>query len=99
MRYLIVAVTSGIVAITTLPSAVLADAPDCTQGLGGSAIECEGQSLAVTPNVEPTSAAGSRGVSGTSSGKKYVPYNRLSTGPDRQPCATTGYVEEGTTPP
>jgi hypothetical protein len=28
-----------------------------------------------------------------------VPYNRLSTGPDGKPCATTGYVEEGTTPP
>ncbi|HEX3621034.1 MAG TPA: hypothetical protein VHT97_01830 [Acidimicrobiales bacterium] len=28
-----------------------------------------------------------------------MPYNRLSTGPDGKPCATTGYVEEGTTPP
>jgi hypothetical protein len=36
---------------------------------------------------------------GTLNTKKYVPYNRLSTGPDGQPCATTGYVEEGTTPP
>lgn len=30
--------------------------------------------------------------------KKYVPYNRLSTGPDGKPCATTGYVEEGVAP-
>lgn len=31
--------------------------------------------------------------------KKYVPYNRLGTGPDGKPCATTGYVEEGVAPP
>lgn len=30
--------------------------------------------------------------------KRYVPYNRLATGPDGQPCATTGWVEEGTAP-
>ncbi len=30
--------------------------------------------------------------------KRYVAYNRLSTGPDGQPCATTGYVEEGVVP-
>jgi len=40
------------------------------------------------------------GPASTSSGptKKYVPYNRLGTGLDGQPCATTGYVEEGVTP-
>jgi len=31
--------------------------------------------------------------------KRYVPYNRLATGPDGKPCATTGYVEEGVIPP
>jgi hypothetical protein len=30
--------------------------------------------------------------------KTYVPYNRLGTGPDGKPCASTGYVEQGTTP-
>jgi len=28
-----------------------------------------------------------------------VPYNRLLTGADGKPCAATGYVEQGTTPP
>ena len=38
--------------------------------------------------------------SGSPSGPRitYVPYDRLSTGPDGQGCVTTGYVVEGTTP-
>jgi hypothetical protein len=30
--------------------------------------------------------------------KKYVPYDRLTTGPDGQACMTTGYYEQGTSP-
>jgi hypothetical protein len=38
------------------------------------------------------------GGSGSGASRKYVPYDRLSTAPDGQPCVTTGYVEEGVTP-
>ncbi|MCA1704830.1 MAG: hypothetical protein LC808_16815, partial [Actinobacteria bacterium] len=29
--------------------------------------------------------------------KRYVAYDRLTTGADGQPCVTTGYIEEGGT--
>ena len=79
-------------------SRALAESPGCTQGLGGTAVQCEGESVSVVPVSQVDEAAGSRAGS-SASGKKYVAYNRLSTGPDGQPCATTGYVEAGVTPP
>jgi hypothetical protein len=48
-----------------------------------------------TIQIGPNGRTATRVVTAT---KRYVPYNRLGTGPDGQPCATTGYVEENTTP-
>ncbi len=66
----------------------------------GDAVDCEGQLNDVTPvkmDAQSNRPSGSRSDT-VASTKKYVPYNRLTTGADGQPCATTGYVEEGSTP-
>ena len=45
-----------------------------------------------------TRTVGTGATAGGGSSKTYVPYDRLTTGPDGQPCMTTGYYEEGTVP-
>jgi hypothetical protein len=51
------------------------------------------------PTAQNSSAATSTvSKSGTAVAKKYVPYDRLITGPDGQGCVTTGYVEQGVQP-
>ena len=58
------------------------------------------QRATYSPIVGTNTASSSPGkTTSNASTKIYVPYNRLSTGPDGQPCATTGYVEMGQTPP
>lgn len=65
-------------------------------------VACAGEDAASGSST--TKAGSSDGsvsfVTTNSSGstKRYVPYNRLATGPDGQPCATTGWVEEGIAP-
>lgn len=83
--------------------AASAESPEesCGNTPGGGIVYC---SRGLAGNTITATSGGSRAGAisqSISSGptKKYVPYNRLSTGPDGQPCATTGYVEEGTTPP
>jgi len=71
----------------------------CGNTPGGGVIYCsrgrDGDIVTTVSSGRPSST--SAGTAGTT--KKYVPYNRLITGPDGQPCATTGYVEEGVAPP
>lgn len=100
MRRLITSFVSTLVVAVAVPFVALASGAECTQGLGGSAITCAGD-YATMVSTSQSIQSNTTGNSSTSSGpaKKYVPYNRLTTGPDGQPCATTGYVEEGTTPP
>ncbi|MCA1704506.1 MAG: hypothetical protein LC808_15090, partial [Actinobacteria bacterium] len=65
----------------------------------GAAIDCTGnRSSSVVLVNQPTAASGPSAPRLSGPAKKYVPYNRLSTGPDGQPCATTGYVEEAVAP-
>lgn len=76
-----------------------ADAPLCTRGLDGSYLVCEGSTSSVPPGSSLTiqnAATNSVGSGGTT--RKYFPYNRLVTGADGQPCVTTGYYAEGTSP-
>ena len=51
-----------------------------------------------TGAVNSVSTSGQSNSFNTGPAKRYVPYNRLVNGPDGQPCATTGYVEEGSVP-
>lgn len=63
----------------------------------GSAIICDPSDLDITyPTRE--SGSGSPTLVSRGSDKKYVAYDRLTTGPDGQGCVTTGYIEEGTAP-
>lgn len=49
--------------------------------------------------IQPKNS-GARGSSPSSGPtKKYLPYDRILTGPDGNPCVGTGYYEEGTPPP
>ena len=98
MRHLITLLAAGLLALTVTPDISLADVPGCTQGLGGTAVQCEGNATSAPPTSLSVSTARTGGSPSAGPVKKYVPYNRLSTGPDGQPCATTGYVEEGVTP-
>lgn len=50
-------------------------------------------------STDTTATPVSTSSSGTSgSSRTYVPYDRLTTGPDGLGCVTTGYIEQGTTP-
>lgn len=87
------------------PSAIWAAGGDCNDREVGAVIcppERTSGSSSVTYTPTPAiSGGGSSARSGTSSGSnvKYVPYNRLTVDRNGQPCATTGYVQEGATPP
>lgn len=76
--------------------------PPATQGTAPDSLKCIGDEPgSTTSNVNGRSDSGSVSLvstNGSAPTKRYVPYNRLATGPEGQPCATTGYVEEGTTP-
>jgi hypothetical protein len=78
----------------------------CQGHRNGSDAVCSGEIVSPISGVgvvfnSPPKANGTRSSVERTSGptKRYVPYNRLSTGPDGKACATTGYVEEGATPP
>ena len=77
----------------------------CVHSANGEAVDCSGEqssSSQANPGFNQTnfSATGGSSSSSRSSGPrtKYLPYNRLTTGADGQPCVTTGYYAEGTSP-
>jgi hypothetical protein len=72
------------------------DSLDCL-GNQNSDSQTNASLAAARPSSSGTTSLASSSGSGPVT--RYVPYNRLSTGPDGQPCAATGYVAEGTTPP
>jgi hypothetical protein len=81
---------------TTPTTSVPPDAMICA----GRKTSETGSSSSATPSALPVATAPQQVTSGSSApAVKYVPYNRLTTGADGQPCATTGYVPEGETPP
>lgn len=88
-----------------LTTAATADQPtlaDCREGPTEGEIICRDSSTGTLVFVTARQTNAPTGVAGTSTSgpvKRYVPYNRLITGSDGQPCATTGYVEEGVAPP
>lgn len=93
------------ISVALLTSATWAAEGDCNDREVGAVIcppsrTSGSNSVTFTP-TPAVSGGGSSARSGTSPGSsiKYVPYNRLSVGPDGEPCATTGYVQEGATPP
>ncbi len=58
----------------------------------------DGQSNPAVVEPATTSSGISQGSSSSSSQVTYVPYDRLTTGPDGQPCITTGFVQIGSSP-
>lgn len=100
--------------LLVLSRAALADEADPKVGAGGVCGAGPVRNVAICDDTGPGSeasrivqpitigpngrTAGAAVKTGTST-KVYVPYNRLSTGPDGKPCASTGYVEKDTTPP
>src|SRR4051794_39424000 len=82
------------------PSLAALRKKDCVGSATEDASDCDHNEVTTIVVSSPPQGAVQPSVRYVSSdGKKYVPYNRLSTGPDGQPCATTGYVEEKATPP
>jgi hypothetical protein len=64
------------------------------------AMYCEASAPAVLELSSVTFGSPNAPAAGASQpSARYVPYNRLGTGPDGEPCATTGYVREGVQPP
>ena len=83
--------------------------PQCTASqmgpppsAGPNSILCSGQDTSVGSNRTPGSSGNPvTYVSSSSSSApsvRYIPYDRLASGPDGQPCITTGYFAEGTQP-
>src|SRR5687768_8525174 len=78
----------------------------CGGRQGGDSALCGGTmgTTALDKGSTTTSGSGSvtiRPTSGSttsSSTVRYVPYDRLVTGPDGQPCVTTGYTQVGSSP-
>jgi hypothetical protein len=66
--------------------------------IDGTCIVGAGARGANTITVGSGVAGTSGGTSGSGTGIRYIPYTRLTTGPDGQPCVTTGYAREGVTP-
>lgn len=93
--------TASALTLLPIPPAASADKAQCTANEGGTAIYCETSAPAVleVSAVSWTTASSSNSSGSSQSSVRYVPYNRLSTGPDGKPCATTGYVREGVVPP
>lgn len=82
------------------PSAPSVD-PTCGARYGGNNSLCGVKVPSEVSTGGATSAPPGvtvRPVSSSRSSKKYVPYNRLTSGPDGQPCVSTGYIEEGGVP-
>lgn len=105
MRKLTLALSLFLVSSLTSTDAWAAE-DDCNERENGAAIVCDPNRLSGSNSVVYTSdptgggAISSSGVaSGATSTVRYVPYNRLSTDANGEPCATTGYVQEGVAPP
>jgi len=81
--------TPGTAPAPSPPIAVIS--PFCTEGPTGRTGICLGKVLSIfTPDPEDPGANQSPAVGSTT---RYVPYDRLTTGPDGQTCVTTGYRE------
>lgn len=95
MRSLVVAIIVFLVLCLAPPSAS-PQVVGCGANQNGEALECGGY----TERVSQTSTNQGERLSNSSAGPttRYYAYDRLTTGPDGQPCVTTGYAAEGTSP-
>jgi hypothetical protein len=93
---------AALVCIADVPDASAALGQVCLHSASGEAVDCSGeQSNSTPPNVSrQTGFLTTGGSSSSSSGTttKYLPYNRMMIGSDGQPCVSTGYYAEGTSP-
>lgn len=76
--------------------------PDCAESAVFDAAECLEKAVQMAglrgSSQRVSSSAGGGGGNSAGPTKSYHPYDRLTTGPDGEPCMTTGYSEEGTVP-
>lgn len=70
----------------------------CGNTPGGGVIYCTHGVTSTIDLSTSNNATSGNTVRPASSSQRYLPYNRLTTGPDGQPCVTTGYYAEGTSP-
>lgn len=80
-------------------SSIAAAGQVCAGSDSGDAALCNGttQSYAVV-SVTEASGGGYQTSNSSASPIRYVPYDRLTTGPDGKPCLTTAYYAEGAGP-
>lgn len=70
----------------------------CGNTPGGGVIYCvRGATNTVDLSTSNKATSGNT-IRPTGPTTKYLPYNRLTTGTDGQPCVTTGYYAQGTSP-
>ena len=98
MRRLILLLICGVASVPIFDTMALAAPATCTQGLYGSHVQCEGDAIIGQPGGSSTVMNVGSSSNSVGSTTKYLPYNRLATGSDGQPCVTTGYYAEGTSP-
>jgi hypothetical protein len=92
------AITVALVCASFQSNSVLADLPLCTRGIDGSYLVCEGSASAGTGGSSSIVRNVGATLSGSGTTTRYLPYNRLVTGANGEPCIMTGYYEEGTSP-
>lgn len=79
---------------TSLPICMATQVND-EEAIRNCLVASQSSTSPVAPAGQPSGASAS-GAGGPI--KKWLPYDKLTTGPDGQPCMTTGYYEEGTSP-
>jgi len=97
-RLLIVSLLAAVLAAVSpaLADDLLENGKDCGVGAGGVAIDCGKMRL----GGQTDSGGETSGGGGASTPQvKYVPYPKLSEGPDGERCVTTGYYVEGSPVP
>jgi hypothetical protein len=92
----------------TLPGPLSHEGQTTTTRPPQGSLDCAGAINPTGPSSATTTAAhtgtarsgaNSVGTSQSAVVRRYIPYNRLVTGSDGQPCVSTGYYEQGTPPP
>ena len=97
MRKIILAVVAGCLLLNAIPAARAAEDSCVDSAVGGAVVCSKSEAISVVRTVQPAGSNVAR-IQSSAAGKKYVPYDRLTSGSDGQPCVTTGYAEEGVQP-
>lgn len=97
LRLLIVVLAAALMSVADVPHGAAA-AQTCLRSDSGGAVDCSGEQSGSYQTTLATTGNSSSVSSSSGPTTKYLPYIRLVTGADGQPCVTTGYYAEGTSP-